>query len=200
MTVTLQGRVCRVAPYPISIEWPPRWLHALPEVGACRAGGARALRIGPEVVIGLGVERWDFTKGIVERFQALETLLEGIRGTAGASLPAGRIALPQPAAGLSGPAGTDLSEVERINAKFAEGMAPDRADRRASGAAQRLRAYRAADFCLVNSLHDGMNLVAKEFVASREDGQRLHPTTCPACAPLSVPQQALPHRPLSQVC
>ena len=29
--------------------------------------------------------------------------------------------------------------------------------------------YRAADFCLVNSLHDGMNLVAKEFVAARDD-------------------------------
>ena len=29
--------------------------------------------------------------------------------------------------------------------------------------------YRLADFCLVSSLHDGMNLVAKEFVASRED-------------------------------
>ena len=32
-----------------------------------------------------------------------------------------------------------------------------------------LRYYRAADLCLVTSLHDGMNLVAKEFVASRED-------------------------------
>ena len=32
--------------------------------------------------------------------------------------------------------------------------------------------YRATDFCLVNSLHDGMNLVAKEFVAARDDGWR----------------------------
>ena len=31
MTVTLQGHVCRVAPYPISIEWPPRWLQFLPD-------------------------------------------------------------------------------------------------------------------------------------------------------------------------
>ena len=37
MTVTLQGRVCRVAPYPISIEWPPRWLQFLPDVTTCRA-------------------------------------------------------------------------------------------------------------------------------------------------------------------
>ena len=76
MTVTLQGRVCRVAAYPISIEWPPRWLHDLPDVGACRAAVRERYRIGPDVVIGLGVERWDFTKGIIERFQALEALLE----------------------------------------------------------------------------------------------------------------------------
>src|SRR6202044_2427971 len=62
------------------------------------------------------------------------------------------------------------SEVERINAKFAEGewrpiilvdehQEPQRV----------FELYRAADFCLVNSLHDGMNLVAKEFVAARDD-------------------------------
>jgi trehalose 6-phosphate synthase len=60
--------------------------------------------------------------------------------------------------------------VERINAKFGEGnwrpivlidahQEPTRV----------FELYRAADFCLVNSLHDGMNLVAKEFVASRDD-------------------------------
>ena len=43
MTVTLQGRVCRVAAYPISIEWPPRWLQYLPDVAACRAAVRRAL-------------------------------------------------------------------------------------------------------------------------------------------------------------
>ena len=35
--------------------------------------------------------------------------------------------------------------------------------------------YRHADFCMVTSLHDGMNLVAKEFVSVREDGRRAHP-------------------------
>src|ERR1700678_2540633 len=63
MTVTLQGRVCRVAPYPISIEWPPRWLQYLPDVEACRAAVRQRHRIGPDAVIGLGVERWAFTKG-----------------------------------------------------------------------------------------------------------------------------------------
>jgi len=171
MTVTLQGRVCRVAPYPISIEWPPRWLHDLPGVSACRAAVRERYRIGPDVVIGLGVERWDFTKGIVERFQALEALLERnprhrgritflqIASPSRSQLPAYRALQEQ-----------TQSEVERINAKFAEG---DWRPIVLIGEHQEPRSvfelYRAADFCLVNSLHDGMNLVAKEFVASRED-------------------------------
>jgi hypothetical protein len=76
MTVTLQGHVCRVAPYPISIEWPPRWLARLPDVATCRAAVRERFHLPDDVVIGLGVERWDFTKGILERFQALETLLD----------------------------------------------------------------------------------------------------------------------------
>jgi len=51
MTVTLQGHVCRVAPYPISIEWPPRWLRRLPDVAACRAVIRERYRIGAEVTI-----------------------------------------------------------------------------------------------------------------------------------------------------
>jgi trehalose 6-phosphate synthase/phosphatase len=171
MTVTLQGRVCRVAPYPISIEWPPRWLHDLPDVSACRAAVRERYRIGADVVIGLGVERWDFTKGIVERFQALEALLERN------PRHRGRITFLQ----IASPSRSQLpayqalqeqtqSEVERINAKFAEG---DWRPIVLIGEHQEPRSvfelYRAADFCLVNSLHDGMNLVAKEFVASRED-------------------------------
>jgi trehalose-6-phosphate synthase len=171
MTVTLQGRVCRVAPYPISIEWPPRWLEHLPEVAICRAAVRERYRIGPDVVIGLGVERWDFTKGIIERFHALELLLDKN------PRHKGRISLLQIAAPSRStlPAYQALqeqtySEVTRINEKFGEGdwlpivlidkhQEPERV----------FELYRAADFCLVNSLHDGMNLVAKEFVASRDD-------------------------------
>jgi trehalose 6-phosphate synthase len=171
MTVTLQGRVCRVAAYPISIEWPPRWLLDLPDVSACRTAVRERYRIGPDVVIGLGVERWDFTKGIVERFHALEALFEKnprhrgrltflqIASPSRSQLPAYRGLQEQ-----------THREVERINARFAEG---DWRPIILIGEHQEPRSvfelYRAADFCLVNSLHDGMNLVAKEFVASRED-------------------------------
>ena len=174
MTVTLQGHVCRVAPYPISIESPPRWLQYLPDIATCRAVVRERYRIGPDVTIGVGVERWDFTKGILERFHALETLLE--------SNPRhrGRITLLQ----IAAPSRSQLpayqalqastySEVARINARFAEGnWLPIVLIDQHQEPVSVYELYRAADFCVVNSLHDGMNLVAKEFVASRdvEDG------------------------------
>jgi trehalose 6-phosphate synthase len=171
MTVTLKGRVCRVAAYPISIEWPPRWLLELPDVAACRAAVRARYRIGADVVIGLGVERWDFTKGILERFQALEALLDKT------PRHRGRVTLLQVASPSRGqlPAYRDLqehtySEVERINAKFGEEhWQPIVLIDKHQEPHSVFELYRAADFCLVNSLHDGMNLVAKEFVASRDD-------------------------------
>ena len=170
-TVTLQGHVCRVAPYPISIEWPPRWLQLLPDVAGCRAAIRQRYRIGAEVSIGLGVERWDFTKGIIERFHALEVLLDKN------PRHRGKICLLQVAAPSRGqlPAYQALqqhtyAEVERINSKFAEGdWRPIVLIDEHQEPLRVFELYRAADFCLVNSLHDGMNLVAKEFVAARDD-------------------------------
>jgi trehalose 6-phosphate synthase/phosphatase len=171
MTVTLQGRECRVASYPISIEWPPRWLQLLPDVATCRAAVRERHRIGAGVALGLGVERWDFTKGIIERFHALEALLD--------TNPRhrGRICLLQ----IAAPSRSQLpayqalqqqtyGEVERINAKFGEGdWRPIVLIDEHQEPLRVFELYRAADFCLVNSLHDGMNLVAKEFVAARDD-------------------------------
>jgi trehalose-6-phosphate synthase len=171
MTVTLQGRVCRVAAYPISIEWPPRWLEKLPDVAACRAAVRKRYQLGDDLIIGLGVERWDFTKGIIERFSALEALLDKN------PRHRGRISLLQ----IASPSRSQLpayrrlqeqtyGEVERINAKFGEGnWRPIILEDEHQEPHRVFELYRAADFCLVNSLHDGMNLVAKEFVASRDD-------------------------------
>ena len=171
MTVTHQGHVCRVAPYPISIEWPPRWLQLLPDIAACRTAVRERYRIQPEVTLGLGVERWDFTKGILERFQALETLLDKN------PRHRGRLCLLQ----IAAPSRSQLpayqalqqqtySEVERINTKFAQGdWLPIVLIDQHQEPLRVYELYRAADFCLVNSLHDGMNLVAKEFVAARDD-------------------------------
>ncbi|HUA26292.1 MAG TPA: trehalose-6-phosphate synthase [Steroidobacteraceae bacterium] len=171
MTVTLEGHVCRVSAYPISIEWPAPQLEGLPSVAVSRARIRRHHGIAAGVHLGVGVERWDFTKGIVERFHALESLLirrPDLRG---------RVALLQVAA----PSRTTLAvyqalqsqtlaETERINARFgSSSWKPIVLVDRHQSAEQVFELFRAADFCLVNSLHDGMNLVSKEFVAARDD-------------------------------
>jgi trehalose 6-phosphate synthase len=123
------------------------------------------------VAIGLGVERWDFTKGIIERFRALEALLEK-----NPSLP-GKVSLLQVAAPTRSklPAyqalqEQTLAEAGRINAKFASGSwQPIVLIDHHQEPREVFEMFRAADFCVVNSLHDGMNLVAKEFVAARDD-------------------------------
>jgi trehalose 6-phosphate synthase len=171
MTVTNQGHVCRVSAYPISIEWPPRWLGGTPPVPAARELVRSRFNIAEGIRLGLGVERWDFTKGIVERFLALEALFDKypqwrgrltflqIAAPSRSKLPAYQALQQQ-----------TVAELHRINDRFAmnswtpiiligEHMEP----------AQVFELYRAADFCLVNSLHDGMNLVAKEFVSARDD-------------------------------
>ncbi len=171
MTVTHNGHVCRVVPYPISIEWPPRWLATQSEVPIAREAVRRRYGIGREVHLGLGVERWDFTKGIVERFLALEKLFDEHPQWRG------RMSLLQVAAPTRSrlPAYQalqkhTLAEAERINGKFGKnGWRPIVLVGEHQEPAQVFELYRATDFCVVNSLHDGMNLVAKEFVSARDD-------------------------------
>ncbi len=171
MTVAIGDHVCKIAPYPISIEWPPRALAGLPDIEVSRAAIRAEFRIAPQTRIGLGVERWDFTKGIVERFHALEALLERN------PKQRGRVTLLQVAA----PSRSKLeaykalqqrtrAEAQRINERFAtDTWTPIILIDRHQEPARVFELFRAADFCIVNSLHDGMNLVAKEFVAARED-------------------------------
>ncbi len=171
MTVTISGHVCRVVPYPISIEWPPRWLASLPDVKTTRDAIRSRYGIGSNVCIGLGVERWDFTKGIIERFQALEALLDKQRNFRE------RLTLLQVAAPTRSklPAyqalqSQTLSEAQRINDRFGTGSwKPIVLIDHHQEPREVFELFRAADFCIVNSLHDGMNLVAKEFVAARDD-------------------------------
>src|SRR5579863_4379818 len=171
MTVALQGHICRVSAYPISIEWPPRWLKALPDIQQSRRTVRERFGIGEHVTLGLGVERWDFTKGVIERCLALELLLEHnprLRG----QVTLLQIAAPSrsklPA--YQALQRSTLAEVERINARFATAdWKPIVMIGKHQPPEQVFELYRAADFCIVNSLQDGMNLVAKEFVAARDD-------------------------------
>ncbi|MEO6186210.1 MAG: trehalose-6-phosphate synthase, partial [Steroidobacteraceae bacterium] len=76
MTVLVQGHKCHIYAYPISIEWPPRWLARIGNVAACRAAVRAHFNLPADALLGVGVERWDFTKGILERFRALELFLQ----------------------------------------------------------------------------------------------------------------------------
>ncbi len=171
MTVTLQGHVCSVTAYPISIEWPPRWLAKVAAAPEAQQAIRQRHRLGAGVRIGLGVERWDFTKGIIERFLALEALFEKqprwrgkltflqVAAPSRSKLPAYQALQHQ-----------TVAELERINARFGTAdWQPIVLIGEHQEPAQVFELFRAADFTLVNSLHDGMNLVAKEFVAARDD-------------------------------
>ena len=170
-TVTIQDHYCRIAPYPISIEWPPQWLKGQPAVADCRSKLLQTLGLPSTTLIGLGVERWDFTKGIVDRLLALEALLDSEPHWQG-KLVFLQIAAPTRS---SLAAYRELQVItqetaDRINHRFGTSdykpivLIPEHRDPQAI-----FELYRACDFCIVNSLHDGMNLVAKEFVASRDD-------------------------------
>jgi len=122
---------------------------------------------------GLGVDRLDYTKGIMERFKGIEFFL--------AAHPEYRrqfsfLQIAEPSREGSavyrayGEAVT--KEAERINKKLGTGdWKPIVLEKRHYSHAELAPLYRLANFCLVSSLHDGMNLVAKEFVAARDDEQ-----------------------------
>src|SRR6266850_2387822 len=169
-----QGRVTRVRPYPISVAAPlnGETPHAFRSSGEERAALCEELGIEASL-LGVGVDRVDYTKGILERFRGIERFLE--------NYPAylQRFSFVQ----IGAPSRTDIprykqflnevtEESERINAKFQAGKwKPIVFLQRHHSHEEIARFYRAASVCLVTSLHDGMNLVAKEFIASREDNR-----------------------------
>ncbi|WP_047307468.1 alpha,alpha-trehalose-phosphate synthase (UDP-forming) [Rhodopseudomonas palustris] len=170
-TVTLGGHETMVRAYPISIEWPPAALEGQPPVEVCRAEVREALGLAPETRIAVGIERFDYTKGILDRMRAVDDLLTRQPDWKG------RLVFVQVAA----PTRSKLSSysslqddavalAEEINARHgAADYTPIRLLIRHHGAAEVFKLFRAADCCVVSSLHDGMNLVAKEFAAARDD-------------------------------
>jgi trehalose 6-phosphate synthase len=160
-----------VRPYPISIEWPSSWARSSPPPAECRAAVIAELGLRPDALIGVGVDRLDYTKGIEERLLAVERLLEQRAELRGRFT---FIELAAPSRTVI-PLYRQLNEAveraaARVNQRFAEGTYRPVIMLRAHHEPQRVFLfYRAADLCYVSSLHDGMNLVAKEFVAARDD-------------------------------
>jgi len=119
----------------------------------------------------VGVDRMDYTKGIVERLLAFEHLLDEhpwyLEKVVFAQIAApSRTRIPSYAA-----LRIQVQEtVERINRRFEQsGWRPVILIERQCSHEEVARYYRAARICLVTSLHDGMNLVAKEYLAARKD-------------------------------
>ncbi len=170
-TISYGGDQTAVRRYPISIEWPLNSKTMQKPLGECRADVRRRNGLASDAVIGVGVDRLDYTKGILERFLAVERFLELEPEWIG------KFVFVQ----IAAPSRSSIDEYQnfdarvrafarRINDKFSnkhhepillkiEHYDPDDV----------YEYYRASDLCFVSSLHDGMNLVAKEFVASRDD-------------------------------
>ncbi|MBP2676895.1 MAG: alpha,alpha-trehalose-phosphate synthase [Deltaproteobacteria bacterium] len=121
--------------------------------------------------IGIGVDRLDYTKGIIERFLAVERLLEMEPGWIG-KFSFLQIAAPSRSKILEYQEFEERVRVlaEKINRRFADGGVPPILLKIEHHEPPDVyEHFRAADLCFVSSLHDGMNLVAKEFLASRDD-------------------------------
>lgn len=172
-TISCGGKLTAVNHYPISIEWPSRMFVDQPPVPECRTRVRDMYGLPQAHWVGVGVERLDYTKGILERFLAVERLLELHPEWIGT------FSFLQ----LAAPSRSKIDEYQhlaqqvtalaaRINRRFGrEGYKPIYLMLKHHDPEEIATHYRAADFCVVSSLHDGMNLVAKEFVAARDDEQ-----------------------------
>jgi alpha,alpha-trehalose-phosphate synthase [UDP-forming] len=182
---TLQSRVDRehfavsrrdhltyVRPFPISVAFTNGGSHSPSNESPYEERARLFAKIGVKAnMLGIGVDRIDYTKGLPERIVGLETFFEKH------PIYRGQFTFVQ----IGAPSRTHIrryqdlmeeikAEVERINQRFQTGnwkplaFLPEHHSHE-----QILPYYRAADLCMVTSLHDGMNLVAKEYVAAQSD-------------------------------
>jgi trehalose 6-phosphate synthase len=170
-TVSYRAQTTAVKRYPISVEWPPNPDLVRSTVEESRAAVRQRHQLPPEQAVGIGVDRLDYTKGLEERFHAVERLLqlhpEWI----------GKFTFIQ----IAAPTRVSIEQYKnyedrvramasRINQRFSSGRYPAIVLAVEHHEPHQVHEYyRASDVCFVSSLHDGMNLVAKEFVASRDD-------------------------------
>jgi trehalose 6-phosphate synthase len=170
-SVTYRGKQTSVRRYPISVEWPPAPELLAQPIEQCRTEIRQRHNLPPEHAVGIGVERMDYTKGIEERLRAVERLFEVEPQWIG------KFSFIQ----IAAPTRIHIEEYRayearvrelatRINQRFPEALHPPvilKIEHHQPD--QIFEYYRGADLCMVTSLHDGMNLVAKEFVSARDD-------------------------------
>jgi trehalose 6-phosphate synthase len=166
------GQTTLVKPFPISISFPSPSQDS-PAHAAKPSKQSLLKELGLKgKYLGVGVDRIDYTKGILERFRAIERFLE--------KYPAyqGDFSFVE----LGAPSRTHIkkyhdliteveAEADRINWRFkTKGWQPIVFLKKHHSHEEIKPFYGTADICLVTSLHDGMNLVAKEYIGAREDG------------------------------
>ena len=185
-SIRRHGHLTAVRPYPISVAWDHTASAAERHRAVNRAaqnghdsGAVTSLELDLRRECGvndgflvLGVDRMDYTKGIPERLLAFERLLEE-HPWYKEQMVFVQIAAPSrtriPAYARLGREVEEL--VNRINQRYqTTKWKPVILIQRQCGHDEVRRYYHAADLCLVTPLHDGMNLVAKEFLEARRDG------------------------------
>jgi trehalose 6-phosphate synthase len=173
--ITVDGHTARVIAAPIGVDF-----HRLDRIARDPSLNQEVSRLLQEErlddpaieVIGVSVDRLDYTKGILERLDAIDRLFRN-RPELRSKLAFVQVGVPSRSrirtyAALESRVDARVAE---INDRYGSGprTGPIRYRKCAFGLRPLVALYRLADFCVVSSLHDGMNLVAKEFVASRED-------------------------------
>jgi len=170
--VEREGHTTLVKPFPISIAFHERSNGASVESTAQHRKETLFKELGIATkFLGVGVDRIDYTKGILERFRGIERFLEKYPRYQGQLT---FVELGAPSRTLIKRYHDLVAEVEamadRINWRFkTKEWRPIVFLKKHHSHEEIAPFYQAADVCLVTSLHDGMNLVAKEYVASRND-------------------------------
>lgn len=164
-TIHRENHATLIKPFPISVEFPGKSTTSADRDSVLKPLGIKSR------FLAVGVERMDYTKGVLERLSGLERFFEKFPEYQG------ELTYVQ----IGAPSRTHIkryhdflaevdAEAERINWKFKKkDWRPIVFLKRHHNHKDILPYYRIADACLVTSLHDGMNLVAKEFVAARDD-------------------------------
>jgi trehalose-6-phosphate synthase len=171
--VTRGGKVTTVRPFPISIDFAAHEARAnSPGVDQAMQRWRKRLRLR-DVVLGAGIERLDYTKGIPERLRGLALFLEWhpewVRKLVFVQVAVpSRSHLPQYRR-----VEEEVDELaDRVNWRFGtDEWKPVVVVKEHQEPEEMMALHRLARFFVVSSLHDGMNLVAKEFVASRADDE-----------------------------
>lgn len=173
-SVTHGNHTTYVKPFPISVDFDSITERSqAAEVEREMAAIKNKYGITDEI-IGIGLDRIDYTKGIPERLKAIDALLT--------KYPQYKFRNRLVFFQLGEPSRTKIKKYEELNNEIdrlvvdinsrhqADGWQPIRYIKEHKSPVTLLAFNRLARFCIVSSLHDGMNLVAKEFVSSRVDG------------------------------